>query len=158
MSSNFNCRVWYKLAQWLQRSWLKCEKLTDGRRTTVVTIAHPRWANKGKTHHDQFKNKRSTYKNRRKKNHIFVTPLGLLYLSCTCNTNKKSFYRTIQWTFLPRLVPIGSSISEKEIKYIQKTSFMTPLGLVNFYILIFFSQTTGPIGIKLSRNVHWKVL
>jgi hypothetical protein len=45
--------VW--LALWLQRSWLKCEKLTDGRTTddgrSVVTIAHltlwVRWANKG---------------------------------------------------------------------------------------------------------------
>jgi hypothetical protein len=44
----------FKLAQWLQRSWLKCEKLTDGRTTddwrSVVTIAHMtlwvRWAKK----------------------------------------------------------------------------------------------------------------
>ena len=27
-------KVWFKLAQWLQRSSLKCEKLTDGRQTT----------------------------------------------------------------------------------------------------------------------------
>jgi hypothetical protein len=26
---------------------------------------------------------------------------------------------------------------------------------VNFYILIFFSETTGPIRTKLGRNVHW---
>jgi hypothetical protein len=29
---------------------------------------------------------------------------------------------------------------------------------VTFYICIFFSETTGPIGTKLSRNVHWMVL
>ena len=28
---------------------------------------------------------------------------------------------------------------------------------VNFYILISFSETTGPIGTKLGRYVHWKV-
>ena len=55
-SKDYSTKVWFKLAQWLQRSWLKCEKLTDGRtdgRTTndgrsVVTIAHMtlwvRWA------------------------------------------------------------------------------------------------------------------
>jgi hypothetical protein len=45
-------KVWFKLAQWLHRSWLKCEKLTDGRTTddgrSVVTIVHMtlwvRWA------------------------------------------------------------------------------------------------------------------
>jgi hypothetical protein len=26
-------KVWFKLAQWLQKSWLKCEMLTGGRRT-----------------------------------------------------------------------------------------------------------------------------
>ena len=56
LSKDYSTKVWFKLAQWLQRSWLKCEKLTDGRtdgRTTndgrsVVTIAHltlwVRWA------------------------------------------------------------------------------------------------------------------
>jgi hypothetical protein len=52
-SKDHSTKVWFKLAQWLQRSWLKCEKLTDGRWTTddrrsVVTIAHMtlwvRWA------------------------------------------------------------------------------------------------------------------
>ena len=28
---------------------------------------------------------------------------------------------------------------------------------VNFYISMFFSETTGPIGSKLGRNVHWMV-
>jgi hypothetical protein len=32
-SKDHSTKVWFKLAQWLQRSWLKCEKLTDGRRT-----------------------------------------------------------------------------------------------------------------------------
>ena len=45
-SKDHSTKVWFKLAQW---SWLKCEKLTDGR--SVVTIAHMtlwvRWANKG---------------------------------------------------------------------------------------------------------------
>ena len=31
LSKNHSTKVWFKLAQWLQRSWLKCEKLTDGR-------------------------------------------------------------------------------------------------------------------------------
>ena len=31
-SKDHSTKVWFKLAQWLQRSWLKCEKLTDGRR------------------------------------------------------------------------------------------------------------------------------
>ena len=51
-SKDHSTKVWFKLAQWLQRSWLKCEKLTDGRtddRRSVVTIAHMtlwvRWAN-----------------------------------------------------------------------------------------------------------------
>ena len=43
-SKDHSTKVWFKLAQWLQRSWLKCEKLTDGRTTddgcSVVTIAH----------------------------------------------------------------------------------------------------------------------
>jgi hypothetical protein len=47
-SKDHSTKVWFKLAQWLQRSWLKCEKLTDGR--SVVTIAHMtlwvRWAKK----------------------------------------------------------------------------------------------------------------
>jgi hypothetical protein len=30
-SKDHSTKVWFKLAQWLQRSWLKCEKLTDGR-------------------------------------------------------------------------------------------------------------------------------
>jgi hypothetical protein len=30
-SNGYFIKVWFKLAQWLQRSWLKCEKLTDGR-------------------------------------------------------------------------------------------------------------------------------
>jgi hypothetical protein len=56
-SKDHSTKVWFKLALWLQRSWLKCEKLTDGRRTTddgrsVVTIAHMtlwvRWAKKMK--------------------------------------------------------------------------------------------------------------
>jgi hypothetical protein len=42
-SKDHSTKVWLKLAQWLQRSWLKCEKLTDGRTTddgrSVVTIA-----------------------------------------------------------------------------------------------------------------------
>ena len=29
-SKGHSTKVWFKLAQWLQRSWLKCEKLTDG--------------------------------------------------------------------------------------------------------------------------------
>ena len=33
-SKDHSTKVWFKLALWLQRSWLKCEKLTDGRRTT----------------------------------------------------------------------------------------------------------------------------
>ena len=41
-SKDHSTKVWYKLAQWLQRSWLKCEKLTDGWMTddgrSVVTI------------------------------------------------------------------------------------------------------------------------
>ena len=45
-SKDHSTIVWFKLAQWLQRSWLKCEKLTDG--CSVVTIAHltlwVRWA------------------------------------------------------------------------------------------------------------------
>jgi hypothetical protein len=32
-SKDHSTKVWFKLAQWLQRSWLKCEKLTDRRRT-----------------------------------------------------------------------------------------------------------------------------
>jgi hypothetical protein len=32
-SKDHSTKVWFKLAQWFQRSWLKCEKLTDGRRT-----------------------------------------------------------------------------------------------------------------------------
>jgi hypothetical protein len=52
-SKGHSTKVWFKLAQWFQRSWLKCEKLTDGRTTddgrSVVTIAHMtlwvRWAN-----------------------------------------------------------------------------------------------------------------
>ena len=36
-SKDHSTKVWFKLALWLQRSWLKCEKLTDGR--SVVTIA-----------------------------------------------------------------------------------------------------------------------
>jgi hypothetical protein len=32
-NKDHSTKVWFKLAQWLQRSWLKCEKLTDGRRT-----------------------------------------------------------------------------------------------------------------------------
>jgi len=31
------------------------------------------------------------------------------------------------------------------------------LSFVNFYILIFFSKTTGPTGTKLGMNVHWMV-
>ena len=30
-SKDHSTKVWFKLAQWLQRSWLKCEKLTDER-------------------------------------------------------------------------------------------------------------------------------
>jgi hypothetical protein len=30
-SKDHSTKVWFKLAQWLQRSWLKCEKLMDGR-------------------------------------------------------------------------------------------------------------------------------
>jgi hypothetical protein len=30
-SKDHSTKVWFKLALWLQRSWLKCEKLTDGR-------------------------------------------------------------------------------------------------------------------------------
>ena len=42
-SNDHSTKVWFKLAQWLQMSWLKCEKLTDvwtddGR--SVVTIVH----------------------------------------------------------------------------------------------------------------------
>jgi hypothetical protein len=33
-----------------------------------------------------------------------------------------------------------------------------PSSPLNFYILIFISETTGPIGTKLSRNVDWVVL
>ena len=52
LSKDHSTKVWFKLDQWLQRSWLKCEKLTDGRTTydghSVVTIAHMtlwvRWA------------------------------------------------------------------------------------------------------------------
>ena len=29
-SKDHSTKVWFKLAKWLQRSWLKCEKLTDG--------------------------------------------------------------------------------------------------------------------------------
>ena len=32
-SKDHSTKVWFKLAQWLQRSWLKCEKLTNGRTT-----------------------------------------------------------------------------------------------------------------------------
>ena len=32
-SKDHSTKVWFKLAQWLQRSWLKCEKLTDRRQT-----------------------------------------------------------------------------------------------------------------------------
>ena len=32
------------------------------------------------------------------------------------------------------------------------------LSSVKFYILIFFSETNGPIGTKLGRNVHWMIL
>ena len=32
-----------------------------------------------------------------------------------------------------------------------------PLSSVSFYILIFFSETSGPIGTKLGRNVHCMV-
>ena len=43
-SKDHSTKVWFKLAQWLQRSWLKCENLTDGRTTddgrSGVTIAH----------------------------------------------------------------------------------------------------------------------
>jgi hypothetical protein len=57
-SKDHSTKVWFKLAQWLQRSWLKCETLTErtnGRTTddgrSVVTIAHAqmtlvRWAKK----------------------------------------------------------------------------------------------------------------
>ena len=57
-TKDHSTKVWFKLAQWLQRSWLKCEKLTngrtdgrtDGRGRSVVTIAHMtlwvRWAKK----------------------------------------------------------------------------------------------------------------
>jgi len=31
------------------------------------------------------------------------------------------------------------------------------LSAINFYILIFFPETTGPIGTKPKRNVHWMV-
>jgi hypothetical protein len=64
------------------------------------------------------------------KNTLFWHPWASCIFHVLIKQNKKSFYRTIQWTFLPRLVPIGSNISEKEIKYIQKTSFMTPLNLL----------------------------
>ena len=30
-SKDHSTKVWFKLPKWLQRSWLKCEKLTDGR-------------------------------------------------------------------------------------------------------------------------------
>jgi hypothetical protein len=51
-SKDHSIKFWFKLAQWLHRSWLKCEKLTDGRTTddgrSVVTIVHMtlwvRWA------------------------------------------------------------------------------------------------------------------
>jgi hypothetical protein len=42
-SNDHSTKVWFKLAQWLQRSWLKCEKLTDGRRS----VSH--WANLNQT-------------------------------------------------------------------------------------------------------------
>jgi hypothetical protein len=32
-SRDHSTKVWFKLAQWFQRSWLKCEKLTDGWKT-----------------------------------------------------------------------------------------------------------------------------
>jgi hypothetical protein len=32
-SKDHSTKVWFQLAQWLQMSWLKCEKLTDGRTT-----------------------------------------------------------------------------------------------------------------------------
>ena len=51
-SKDHSIKVWFRLAQWRHRSWLKCEKLTDGRTTddwrSVVTIVHMtlwvRWA------------------------------------------------------------------------------------------------------------------
>jgi hypothetical protein len=33
----------------------------------------------------------------------------------------------------------------------------TLLSAINFYILIFFPETTGPIEAKPKRNVHWMV-
>ena len=44
-SKDHSTKVWLQLAQWFLRRRLKCEMLTDGRRTTddgrkVMTIAH----------------------------------------------------------------------------------------------------------------------
>jgi hypothetical protein len=37
-SKDHSTKVWFKLAQWLQRSWLKCENLTDDGRTCQFHI------------------------------------------------------------------------------------------------------------------------
>ena len=37
-SKDHSTKVWFNLAQWLQRSLLKCEKLTDGRQTLSDTL------------------------------------------------------------------------------------------------------------------------
>jgi hypothetical protein len=61
-SKDHSTKVWFKLARWLQRSWLKCEKLTDGRTDdgrSVVTIAHMtlwvRWAKNNCPNDDKYR-------------------------------------------------------------------------------------------------------
>ena len=58
-SKDHSTKVWLQLVQWFQRRRLKCEMLTDGRRTTddgqkVMTIAHmaerPDELKRGKKH------------------------------------------------------------------------------------------------------------
>jgi hypothetical protein len=49
-SKDHSTKVWFKLAQWLQRSWLKCEKLTDGRTDDRRRTPRFMWAKKDKWH------------------------------------------------------------------------------------------------------------
>jgi hypothetical protein len=57
-SKDLSTKVWFKLAQWFQRSWLKCEKLMDGRTTddarSVVTCGSGELINRYQSANETF--------------------------------------------------------------------------------------------------------
>jgi hypothetical protein len=83
---------------------------------------------------------------------VYILPM---ILSCTSSTGYDfwSYFIIIEeFTLICSLSRCLSALSPDLKGHVRYCCHL--LSYVNFYILIFFSETTRPIGTKLGRNVH----